>query len=123
MPSKIQFTRKLLEQIPQTEWQLETALRAWWANTRREGGLRLSAVGYGVFRDLAHLPCHDLDMDTGVLTPGNLIVLDRKVTCPYSFNRRRGGHTTVLTLFGDQEAMVATLYGDVSLWINNLKRT
>lgn len=123
MPSKIELTRRVLEQLDQTEWQLEPALRSWWANTRRDGGLRLSAIGYGVFRDLAHWKCHDLDVDTKVLTPGNLIVLDRKVTCPYSFNRRRGGQTTVITLFGDQEAMVATLYGDVSLWINNLKRS
>lgn len=123
MTSKLEFTRRVLEQNPQTEWLLERALRAWWANTRQTGGLRLSAIGYGVFRDLARWPCHDLTIDNSILTPSNLIVLDRKVTCPYSFNRRRGGSGTVLTLFGDQEAMVATLYGDIGLWINNLKRS
>lgn len=121
MSNKTDITQRVLSTLGTTEWTFDLALSRWWANVRITGGLRLSAVGYGVFRDLARIPHYEFDVRQDLLAPGNLILLDRRMTCAYSLTRSRGQSYSCITLFDSREAMLLTLYGDISLWLENLR--
>lgn len=60
-------------------------------------------------------------MDVDLLTPRNLITLDRKMTCPYAIVRTKSPRAKLI-MFGSKEAVMATLYGDIEMWIQSLSR-
>lgn len=99
---------------------LDDAITAWWYDTRPTGGLRLTDTGFGVLADMIELQHWQFDIADSVLTPRNLLALDRFMTCPYFLRRQRRQHS--LILFGDRESMMASLYGDVERFISSLEQ-
>lgn len=94
-------------------------MTAWWYDARPKGGLRLTDAGYSMFVQDLNLHQHVFHVDTCILKPRNLLQLDRYLTCPYYLRRRRGQYNIVL--FGDQEAVMLNLYGDVERFISSLE--
>lgn len=123
MPNKQEITQAVIQSLgTDTPWTLDLAMKSWWRNIRDQGGLQLSGIGYRVFRDLAQLESFEFDLDCTMLNGANLIILDKKMTCPYVFIRSRGQRAQIV-MFGSREAMMATLYGDISRWVASLARS
>jgi hypothetical protein len=97
---------------------MDDAMRTWWKNIRKDGGLRLTYEGYRVFSNCLLLHSHTFDLPEQLLTPKNLLVLDRHMASPYYIvNNRKHNH---LVMFGSREAMMAVLHGDTQRFINSL---
>ena len=117
MRNKRQLTVELVNHFPDAP-SLDDAMRTWWMSRRDTGGLRLSDQGYTVFCNMLEVDSYEYEIDPKVLTPRNLILLDRYLTCPYylKLSRKSNG----LILFGSREAMMAALYGDIKKFISSL---
>ena len=119
MWNKIYLTQRILELVKdQTQINVEQAMQQWWMNFRTGGGLRLTDQGFKIFTTVLDLEQWQFEVPEPVVVPRNLILLDKKMTCPYYLRRHRRDHW--LHMFGDREAMVATLYGDVERFLQNL---
>lgn len=94
-------------------------MAAWWWDARPGGGFRLTDLGLDIFVSRLDLEHWQFDIADSILTPRNLLALDRFMTCPYYLRRRRRQHS--LILFGDRESMMASLYGDVERFIASLE--
>ena len=99
---------------PSFEW----ALKSWWQDLRDDGGLRLSISGYDVFKFLS-IEQYEFDF-TKVLSPSLLMTLNRKLDCPYY---HKAGKTPKLNIFGSQQAIMYTMYGDLEKFLRYLDRT
>jgi len=115
---RIALTKKLLHESG-LDIDASTAVSAWWWDARSGGGFRLTDLGFDVFVSVLHLEHWQFDIADSVLTPRNLLALDRFMTCPYYLRRQRRQHS--LILFGDRESMMASLYGDVERFIASLE--
>jgi hypothetical protein len=71
-----------------------------------------------IFCNKLEFDSYTYDIDPVVLTPKNLILLDRYLTCPYYLTCSR--NDSRLVLFGSKEAMMAALHGDMQRFINSL---
>ena len=125
MPDRrLEIVQRLMPQVP-LEYQQnpDHAMHTWWANIRRDGGMRLTDLGYEIMHDVLHLESWELDLQdrTQTIFTKRLIVdLDRKLEWPYyievSVKRRRRR----IVFFGSREAMMATMYGDLRQWLDNI---
>ena len=97
---------------------VDEAMRTWWQNIREDGGLRLTYEGYHVFSNFLELSSYTFDLPEKLLTPANLITLDRHMTCPYYMVNNRKHNSMVM--FGSKEAMMAVLHGDMQRFIKSL---
>ena len=119
MQNKQQLTQQLLNQLPADERPgLELALKSWWQDPRDDGGLRLSISGYDAFQFLA-IEQYEFDF-IKVLSPGLLMTLNRKLDCPYYLKLARKSQ---ITLFGSEQALMMTMYGDIMRFMRYLERT
>lgn len=103
----------------------DRAMITWWANIRDNGGLRLTRHGYEILHDILKLESWQLDLSAQppqILDKRLLLEMDRKLQWPYYFDvntRRQRRH---LVFFSSREAMMATMYGDLKKWLQNLER-
>jgi len=119
MPNKQQLTQQLLTQLPVDDRPgVEEALKSWWQDLRDDTGLRLSISGYDVFKFLS-IEQYEFDF-TKVLSPSLLMILNRKLDCPYYL---KVGKTSKLILFGSQQAIMYAMYGDMEKFLRYLDRT
>lgn len=118
MLNKHAYTHQLLTQLTLTT-DVDTALRTWWANIRESGGLRLTEAGYLVFDSLDIERWEFEVAPRTFVVPSNLLILDKKLTCPYYIKL---GRKSQLIMFGSREATTLALYGDIEKFINNLSR-
>jgi hypothetical protein len=92
------------------------AMRTWYCNIRSAGGLRLTESGYQalVSMDLEqwHIPISD---PKTTLSKRLLLALDRQLNYPYYINYKQKH----IVFFSSQEAMLATLYGDLAQFLRN----
>lgn len=116
MTPRQQLTHKILQSLPDPQPTLEQANREWWVNQRRNGGYRLTIEGYRVLASVLDLEHWRVPVPR--LSLANVLVLDQKIENPYFLDVRRGD----LWLFGDREAMMAIMYGDVGQWFKSLTR-
>ncbi len=117
MSDKLELTKKIREQlVAEFRPTVEEAMIEWWINPSNPG-LRLTPNGYFVF-NLLKIESHIFPSLPKILFPGNLLTLDRKLTCPYYISV---GKSPELILFGSKEAMMFALYGDFDKWIKSLK--
>jgi len=112
------LTQKLIKELG-LELDPDLIFITWWWNARPNGGLRLTDTGFDTWVTLVGLEHWQFDIADSILTPRNLLALDRFMTCPYYLKRQRRQHS--LILFGDQESMMASLYGDVAKFIASLE--
>ena len=121
---KLSITLGLLEQVPEDRREpWDQALVTWWANVRPEGGLRLTKHGYEILHDVLQYESWSLDLNTPInITISKRIVLDldRKLEWPYYLDFSPRKKTRRLVFFGSREAMMATMYGDLSRWLASI---
>ena len=129
MPNrKLSITLGLLEQVPEAlrePW--DRAMATWWANIRPEGGLRLSKHGYEILNDVLQYESWSMDLMTESTThharidKRTILDLDRKLEWPYYLDFRPRQKTRRIVFFGSREAMMATMYGDLKKWLENMQ--
>jgi hypothetical protein len=128
MPNrKLSITQGLLEQVPEAlrePW--DRAMATWWVNLRSEGGMRLTRHGYEILREVLDLESWSFDLaepnqSTGAwrarLTKRMILDLDRKLEWPYYLDFDPRKKRARIVFFGSQEAMMASLYGDLEQWL------
>lgn len=110
MPNKIAITQRLIDQLGSEDRpDLETATTAWWMDWRTDKGLRLTTEGRDLFDQLEY-ESYKFEIPPHIaIIPRNLLILERKLTCPYHI---RLGKTYVLTLYGSKEATMFALFND-----------
>ena len=119
-----------MPQVPEKSQQsIEQAMITWWANIRRDGGMRLTHHGYEIMHGILKIESWALDLsatwaDSNLfqarVTKKTILDLDRKLEWPYylDFNARKKSRRIVF--FGSREAMMATMYGDLERWLDSL---
>ena len=123
---KLEIVTRLRDSIPERNREsVDQAMITWWANIRRDGGMRLTTHGYRIMHDVLKIESWALDLtdadDPGPfrsrMTKKTILDLDRKLEWPYylDFNSRK--KTRRIVFFGSREAMMATMYGDLELWL------
>lgn len=130
MPNrKLEIVQRLLADIPDPfKENIDQAMITWWANIRRDGGMRLTHHGYKIMHDVLKLESWQLTLSDGDdvksfrshITKKIVLDLDRKLEWPYylDFNARK--KTRRIVFFGSREAMMATMYGDLESWLASL---
>lgn len=116
MRDKLQLTRALVEQLPQTI-SLEQAMNTWWCNLRQHGGMRLTDAGHQALSVELALDNYRIDIDQKKFNRRMLLDLDRKLQCPYYLSTDKKKTTINMTLYGSREAVLANLYGDISRFL------
>ena len=117
MLNKLALTQELITRYPDAP-ALDEAMVTWWQNIRDDGGLRLTYQGFYVFENLLELSSYSFELPEKLLTPRNLLAMDRKMTCPYYMVNNR--KLNKLVMFGSREAMMAALHGNMQQFINSL---
>jgi hypothetical protein len=117
MLNKLTLTQELITRYPNAPL-LDEAMVTWWQNIRNDGGLRLTYEGFYVFANLLELSSYTFELPEKLLTPKNLLALDRRMTCPYYMVNNR--KLNKLVMFGSKEAMMATLHGNMQRFIASL---
>ena len=115
-PSRREVTEKIINLLDQRDRiNVDDALRAWYYNIRENGGYRLTPAGFQILC-MANLSSWHVDLKNKDITKTSLLALDRKLNWPYYIDPRN----KKLILFSSREATMATLYGDVTRWINSI---
>jgi len=116
---KLLLTQTLVASLPEEFAEsADVAVRTWWANIRKTGGLRLTEHGFYMFSRVLNLAHYDLDLPS---TPSNqllILALDRKLQSPY-YIRIEKRIPTQVCMFGSREAVVAGLYGNLEKFLRN----
>ena len=125
MPNrKLDIVQALMPTVPLPYQQsIESAMKTWWVNIRRDGGMRLTDLGYEVMHDLLHLESWELDLrdqERQIFTKRLILDLDRKLEWPYYIQVNIKRKVRRIVFFGSREAMMATLYGDLQQWLDSL---
>jgi hypothetical protein len=126
---KLEIVTRLRDLIPdENRESIDQAMITWWANIRRDGGMRLTNHGYKIMHDLLKLESWQLELsdpnDVGAaqarIDKKTILALDRKLEWPYylDFDARKKRRRIIF--FGSREAMMATLYGDIKSWLSSL---
>lgn len=118
MRNKLHLTEELLGLLPKEEKiPIEQAMVTWWFNLREQGGLRLTNTGYSTLRKSLKLETYKFELQQPRAHQNKRLILglDRKLQWPYYLSKQR------LEFFSSKEAMMATLYGDITQWLQSLK--
>lgn len=114
---KQQYIEQINEKLPVAlRLSEKDALIQWWHNPRIHGGLRLTQVGYKIFRSIIEVESYRYEIKPETtLTSRILVNLDSKLAHPYYLDRK---HTEIV-LFGGKDGMMLSLYdGDIEKWIS-----
>jgi len=117
MPCKQDYSQQFAKILGIDEQEIAST---WWTNLRQQGGLRLTPHAYQVLRDELEIESYVFTVPAKVLTPKNLLRLDQKLRTPYFLERNRT--QTNIVLFGGDQAIMASLYGDIAQWLQSLDR-
>jgi len=98
-------------------YDLRTALRKWWINSTKHGGLRLTSTGNKILHDMRYEPYHF--NAENISKSKTLLLLDNKISCPY-FITNMNKQTQQIDLFGSKEATMIKLYGDFNAYLKSL---
>jgi hypothetical protein len=126
MTEKEKLTKIVLEQLPDISFSLDHAIKAWWVNLLKNGGLRLSDAGDLAFRK-AEFEYFDFDffMPNSVNVSWNQYMLDlnKKMTCPYYINVKSDENKKMpfIRIYDSRIAMLINLYGGVDRYIQSVK--
>ena len=96
---------------------VERAMNTWWYNVRDVGGLRLTATGYHAMVSEFGVENWQLSINDPkkALTKRLLLEMDQKMEWPYYIDYKN----KCVMFFGSQEAVMASLYGDLLAWLKN----
>jgi hypothetical protein len=117
--NKQRLTEELVKQLdPERGITLKQAMRTWWFNIRKNGGMRLTAKGLDVFCNLLKLEHYNYRIDPFDLNSKIIIAMDRRLQHPYYIVTKKMIPVQII-FFGSKEAMMANLYGDIKKFIDN----
>ena len=120
---KLEFVLGLMPRVPMEYQQsTESAMKTWWANIRRDGGLRLTDLGYEIMHDVLGLESWQLDLadqERQIFTKRLILGLDRKLEWPYYIEVSVKKKRRRIVFFGSREAIMATMYGDLEQWLKS----
>ena len=116
------LTKKLADSISLSYQQAEDE---WWFS-KTKTGLRLSDDGFHTLVTKCDIEYYVWKPDEAIMiTPKILLGLDRKIEHPYylqlgktTLNRKSFVHAIVL--FGEKQALLLTLIGDLEQWLDRL---
>jgi hypothetical protein len=116
------LTEELIGLLPDEQRiSTESAMPAWWFNLRRNGGMRLTALGYRVFTDDLELEHYSFPIDNPLLfNQQTILKLDRKMQMPYYISAVKGIPKKIV-FFGSKEAVMVNLYGNLQQFLDNYK--
>ncbi len=120
---KEKITQSVIDQLDSSYWIFETAMKKWWKNPRRDGGLRLTSVGDLEFRH-AKIEYSDHNLTTIKKSYYNFVLdLDKKIKCPYyiDVNSNEGKQIPFIRLYDSRVAVMLVLYGDLESYLNSVK--
>ena len=121
---KLEIIQRLMPQVPMEYQQsTESAMKTWWANIRRDGGIRLTDLGYEIMHAVLKLESWELDLsgkERVIFTKRVILDLDRKLEWPYYLDVNVKRRRRRIVFFGSREAMMATMYGDLQKWLDSL---
>ena len=120
MRDKRKLTEELINLLPaEDRADLTTITHSWWFNTRRNGGMRLTAVGHRAFTEQLDLEHYSYDVDNPLLfTQQTILKLDRKMQMPYYIHAVKGIPKRII-FFGSREALMVNLYNNLQQFLDN----
>ena len=101
-----------------SEIDVDTAMKVWWYNIRANGGLRLTELGYFVFKKIVDLESYTMEIDWKNFDRTTILKLDRQLQMPYYIEVNKKIPKNII-FFGSKEAMLARLYGDLDKFLSN----
>jgi len=116
------MTQCLVEQLDSDSGiTVDQAMRTWWFNIRKNGGMRLTGPGHQTFvQDLA-LKHYEYAIDNPMLFNQQTILdLDRKMQMPYYISASKGIPKKIV-FFGSKEAVMVNLYGNLKQFLDNYR--
>jgi hypothetical protein len=116
--TKHKLTQRLIELLPEDhKITLEEAMLYWYSNIRNNGGFRLTQNGYQAMKILGleswSVPLNDIKI---TMDKALLMALDRKLTYPYFIDYKK----KEIVFYSSKEAMMATMYGSIKNWLDNM---
>jgi hypothetical protein len=117
---KKKLTEELINLLPEEDRADTTTItHAWWFNTRRNGGMRLTATGYQAFTKQLELEHYSYNIDNPLLfNQKTILKLDRKMQMPYYISAVKGIPKQIV-FFGSREALMVNLYGNLQQFLDN----
>ena len=120
MRDKRKLTQELIDLLPEEErTNVSAVMPAWWFNLRRNGGMRLTALGYQTFVEKLDLENYSYAIDNPMLfNQQTILKLDRKMQMPYYIHAVKGIPKRII-FFGSKEAVMVNLYGNLQQFLDN----
>lgn len=120
MLTKEDFTRRVLEVVNDTGWDLESALQLWWQDERDSGGMRLSPTGHKYFQQAGIEGWEFVVESTVPARPLTLLTLKQHMTMPYFLSI---GKKFSITFYSSRDATMYSLYGNIDRFVIALKNS
>ena len=122
MRDKKKLTEELINLLPEEQRiSVTSAIPAWWFNLRRNGGMRLTGLGYQVFVEDLKLENYSYSIDDPLMfNQRTILKLDRKMQMPYYIHAVKGIPKKIV-FFGGKEAVMVNLYGNLQQFLDNYK--
>ena len=122
MRDKTKLTEELIALLAEEDRVgLKFAMSAWWFNIRRNGGMRLTSVGYSALADMLDLEHYSYNIDNPHVFDKHLILkLDRKMQMPYYIHAVKGIPKKIV-FFSGKEAIMVNLYGNIEQFLDNYR--
>ncbi len=122
MRDKQRLTTELVSQLPEhLAVSVDTAMKTWWFNLRKNGGMRLTSTGFDTFVKKLELEHYSYPIDNLMLFNHETILdLDRKMQMPYYIHATKGVPKQIV-FFGSKEAVMVNLYGNLQQFLDNYR--
>lgn len=119
---KRKLTEELIALFPEEQRiSVDSAIPSWWFNIRRNGGMRLTGLGYRAFTEDLDLEHYAYSIDNPLLfTQHTILKLDRKMQMPYYIHAVKGIPKQII-FFGSKEAVMVNLYGNLQQFLDNYR--
>ena len=120
MRDKQRLAEELVKQLdPDLGLTVKRAMHTWWFNIRKNGGMRLTTLGYQLFTKELDIARYEFAIADPLQFNQHIILdMDRKLQMPYYIQAVKGIPKKVI-FFGSKEAMVTNLYGDLKKFLDN----
>jgi hypothetical protein len=118
--NKQRLTEELVKQLdPDQGVTVKRAMRTWWFNIRKNGGMRLTSVGFTVFTKELDLAQYEFAItDPHEFNQHMILNLDRKMQMPYYISATKGIPKKII-FFGSRDAVMVNLYGNLKQFLDN----
>jgi len=119
---KRRLTTELVSQLPEhLAVSVDTAMKTWWFNLRKNGGMRLTGPGYQTLIKDLNLEHYEYTIaDPMLFNQQTILDLDRKMQMPYYISATKGIPKKIV-FFGSREAVMVNLYGNLKQFLDNYR--